>query len=106
MNDPQANITLRGFQELIRRMYFDKDDARGSTATFLWLVEEIGELSAALRKGDRENLQEEFADVLAWLVTIANVEGIDLSQAVAAKYGSGCPGCGELECVCPDEQKP
>ena len=105
MTDP-PNITLRGFQQLIHRMYFDKDEARGSTATFLWLMEEIGELSAALRTGDAENLREEFADVLAWLVTIANVEGIDLTEAVAEKYGTGCPGCGELACVCPDEDKP
>ena len=68
--------------------------ARGIDGTFMWLVEEIGELAAALREGTREEQMEEFADVLAWLTTIANVAGVDLTQAVSRKYGSGCPGCG------------
>lgn len=105
--DEQADaVTLDGFQRLIRKMYFDKDDARGVDGTFMWLMEEIGELAAALRNNDPENLAEEFADVLAWLATIANVVDVDLAAAVKAKYGSGCPGCGRWECVCPDAEKP
>lgn len=99
-------ITLADFQALIRTMYFEKDQARGLEGTFLWLVEEIGELATALRSGSQEQRLEEFADVLAWLATIANVAGIDLSDAVARKYGSGCPGCGQLVCRCPDSEKP
>jgi NTP pyrophosphatase (non-canonical NTP hydrolase) len=53
-----------------------------------------------------EELSGEFADVLAWLATIANVAGIDLGQAVRKKYGDGCPGCGRLVCVCPMDEKP
>jgi NTP pyrophosphatase (non-canonical NTP hydrolase) len=87
-------------------MYFEKDVARGVSGTFMWLMEEIGELSTALRQDDRANLEEEFADVLAWLATIANVAGVDLSAAVARKYGAGCPGCGRMACVCPDHEKP
>ena len=87
-------------------MYFEKDLARGVDGTFMWLVEEIGELSSALRKNEADNLSDEFADVLAWLATIANVVGVDLSEAVAEKYGSGCPGCARFECVCPDAEKP
>ncbi|HWA99163.1 MAG TPA: nucleotide pyrophosphohydrolase, partial [Pirellulales bacterium] len=48
----------------------------------------------------------EFADVLAWLATIANVAGVDLSEAVTRKYGSGCPGCGQFLCTCADAEKP
>jgi hypothetical protein len=44
--------------------------------------------------------------VLAWLATIANVAGVDLSEAIARKYGSGCPGCGKLVCTCDDAEKP
>lgn len=99
-------VSLSDFQQLIRKMYFEKDVVRGVEGTFMWLMEEIGELSAALRENDSENLSEEFADVLAWLATIANVSGVDLSKAVEAKYGSGCPGCSRLVCVCPDEIKP
>jgi len=49
---------------------------------------------------------EEFADVIAWLTTMANVVGVDLSQAVTRKYGSGCPGCGHFVCSCSLTEKP
>ncbi len=106
MSDDQPNISLRDFQELIREMYFEKDEARGVDGTFMWLMEEVGELASALRDGTHEQRVEEFADVLAWLTTIANVVDVDLSLAIAQKYGSGCPGCGQLVCCCPDEGKP
>ncbi|MCH2177849.1 MAG: nucleotide pyrophosphohydrolase [Mariniblastus sp.] len=100
------NVTFDEFQKLIRDMYFEKDQARGIPGTFMWLMEEVGELSSALREDDKENLAAEFADVLAWLTTIANVAGVDLTAAIQKKYGSGCPGCQELACSCPDTEKP
>ncbi len=106
MLNPPAEITLAELQQLIRRMYLEKDVARGIDGTFMWLMEEVGELASALRKGTHEERSAEFADVLAWLATIANVAGVDLSEAVVRKYGSGCPGCGRLACVCPDAGKP
>jgi NTP pyrophosphatase (non-canonical NTP hydrolase) len=106
MSDPQQDISLRDFQHLIREMYLEKDVARGIDGTFMWLMEEVGELAAALREGSHEELAAEFADVLAWLTTIANVAGVDLSAAVTKKYGSGCPGCGLLVCTCDDAEKP
>lgn len=87
-------------------MYFEKDAARGIDGTFMWLMEEVGELASALRGDDRDNLREEFADVIAWLTTIANVAEVDLDMALKEKYGSGCPGCAKLACTCPDEEKP
>ncbi len=87
-------------------MYFEKDVERGVDGTFMWLMEEVGELAAALRGDDRENLAEEFADVIAWLVTIANVADVDLAAALANKYGHGCPGCRRLVCECPQSEKP
>jgi len=100
------NITLREFQQLIRKMYLEKDIDRGIDGTFMWLMEEVGELAAALREGSAEEQAAEFADVLAWLATIANVADIDLTQAVCQKYGSGCPGCGKLVCNCDEMEKP
>lgn len=93
-------MTIEAFQQLIERMYSDKDRARGTPRTFMWLSEEMGELAAALAEGTRQEKEEEFADVLAWLATLANIEGIDLSQAIRKKYGDGCPGCSELVCTC------
>ena len=106
MSEQSPDITLAEFQQLIREMYLRKDVARGVDGTFMWLMEEIGELAAALRGDDRENLAEEFADVIAWLATIANVAQIDLNDALIAKYGNGCPGCSRLECECPNSEKP
>lgn len=103
---PDSEISFSDFQKLIREMYFDKDEARGVDGTFMWLMEEVGELAAALRGDDRENQMEEFADVLAWLTTIANVANIDLTEAIAKKYGEGCPGCHKYVCDCPDAGKP
>ncbi len=93
-------MEIRDFQNLIDRMYSDRDRERGSARTFLWLVEEFGELASAISEGSQEDKASEFADVLAWLATLANVENVDLSAAVTAKYGAGCPGCGEFVCAC------
>ena len=98
-------ISFRDFQGLIRNMYYEKDCERGATGTFLWFMEEVGELASAVRNGTKEELRGEFADVLVWL-TIANVLEIDLTQAVIEKYGSGCPGCGKYVCECPNSGKP
>lgn len=104
-HDP-ADLSIADLQRHIRQMYYEKDVVRGVDGTFMWLMEEVGELASALRGGDRQNLAEEFADVIAWLVTIANVADIDLSAALSAKYGNGCPGCSRLVCTCPSEEKP
>jgi NTP pyrophosphatase (non-canonical NTP hydrolase) len=101
-----SNISISDFQALIRKMYYAKDAERGIDGTFMWLLEEIGELAAALRSGTAADRAEEFADVLAWLVTIANVAEVDLSNAIRDKYGSGCPGCGQYVCQCVDSEKP
>ncbi len=79
------------FQQLIRDRYFATDSARGAAGTFLWFAEEVGELAHALARfqrgdGDIDNLQEEFADVLAWLTTLANIHDVDLTEAIRSKY--------------------
>ena len=99
-------ITLPQFQQLIRDLYGAKDSRRGVEGTFMWFMEEVGELSAALRGGTHEERVAEFADVLAWLATLANLAGIDLESAVRAKYGGGCPGCHLSPCVCDQAEKP
>ena len=89
---PMAHeMTISEFQELIRNRYFNTDSERGIAKTFLWLSEEFGELAHALGKFERGdpdivNLNEEFADVLAWLATIANITEVDLTKAIHDKY--------------------
>lgn len=103
---PGDGLTLRELQRRIFELYGQKDAARGDAATFLWLVEEVGELATALRSGTQEELGLEMADVLAWLATLANVRGVDLETAVERKYGAGCPGCGRVPCECDPAEKP
>ena len=90
---------LRAFQRTIEEIYLERDRARGWERTFTWFVEEVGELARALHRGDRGNLEEEFADALAWLVTLASIRGIDLEKA-AEKYAEGCPRCRRRPCGC------
>jgi len=97
-------MDIAEFQGIIERMYSAKDRKRGSAATFVWLMEEVGELATAIREGTTEEKEGEFADVLAWLATLANVEGIDLAKVIRRKYAGGCPGCGEMVCQCHHEK--
>lgn len=94
-------MRFKEFQALIGQTYLKKDSERGITGTFQWFVEEVGELARALRKRNQIGLQEEFADCLAWLVSLANLTGIDMETA-AEKYRNGCPKCGRSECACGD----
>jgi NTP pyrophosphatase (non-canonical NTP hydrolase) len=66
----------------------------------MWFCEEVGELTRALRRGRKDELEGEFADVLAWLATLASIAGVDLERAVRAKYGAGCPRCEATPCAC------
>ena len=100
------SMTLGQLQQRIRELYGRKDAARGVEGTFMWFMEEVGELSAALRNGTPDERVLEFADVLAWLVTLANCTGVDLDDAVRRKYGGGCPGCGQTPCACGTAEKP
>jgi NTP pyrophosphatase (non-canonical NTP hydrolase) len=99
-------FSLAQLQAVIEATYGAKDRRRGVSGTFMWFMEEVGELAAALRGGSAEEQAEEFADVLAWLATMANTAGIDLETVVTAKYGNGCPGCRQTPCVCDRKEKP
>ena len=89
------------FQKLIEDIYLQRDADRGVPGTLLWFVEEVGELVRAIRRGERENLEEEFGDVFAWLATLASLHGLDLEAVGRAKYAKGCPRCQAAPCSCP-----
>lgn len=80
------DMSIKEFQKLIAQRYEATDRARGTPGTFLWFIEEVGELATALNGDDPANLREEFADVFAWLCTLANINNVDLSEAVGEKY--------------------
>ena len=75
-------MTIKEFQDIINSKYGQRDRQRGTAGTFLWFIEEVGELATALAGDDQENKQEEFGDVFAWLCTLANINNVDLTQAV------------------------
>ncbi len=100
MTGPDAARGLKAFQEQIERIYLERDRERGWERTFTWFIEEVGELARALHRENDENARQEFADVAAWLVTLASIRGIDLEEA-AQKYANGCPRCGGTPCTCP-----
>src|SRR5438270_269341 len=102
-------MTIGEFQRLIEAIYRRKDAARGLERTFMWFVEEVGELSRDLLHAapspagpvdPGSPLAREFADVLAWLVTLASQAGVDVEAAARAKYGAGCPRCHVTPCAC------
>ena len=93
-------MDLRAFQDLMARTYGERDRARGTAASVAWLVEEVGELAQAIRKGDDDARLHELGDVLAWLASIADQLDLSLDDAVR-RYTGGCPRCGALPCRCP-----
>ena len=92
---------VREAQAMMRRIYYHKDSKRGAEGTWKWLLEEVRELGEAVRSGDEKAMRDEFADVLAWLASLANVVGVDLEEAFLAKYPNHCPKCGRSVCMCP-----
>ena len=85
-------MTLQEFQEFIREHYYATDKQRGTPGTFLWFIEEVGELATALHGDDHANKEEEFADVLAWLCTLANINDVDLVKAIEKYTVRGVEG--------------
>jgi len=94
-------VHIREFQNMMRQLYFDRDSDRGTERTLDWLVDEVEELREALKEGDTKAIEEEFADVLAWLASLANVVNINLEKAALSKYNNKCPKCGLSPCECP-----
>jgi NTP pyrophosphatase (non-canonical NTP hydrolase) len=84
----------------MKHLYFQRDLERGLNGTFNWLVDEVAELGEELNGSDRESTEKEFADVIAWLASLANIMGIDLEKAALNKYNDKCPKCQSSPCQC------
>lgn len=93
-------MDLDDFQRLIDATFGERDRARGVPSSVAWLAEEVGELAQAVRKGSHDQQLHEFADVLAWLASLANQLDVNLSEA-SQRYADGCPRCGSVPCICP-----
>ncbi len=93
-------MEIHEFQEMMKNLYFERDSARGAQGTFNWLVDEVAELGEELKGTDKEATEKEFADVIAWLASLANIMGIDLEKAALNKYSHKCPKCQSSPCQC------
>ncbi|MFX1375001.1 MAG: MazG nucleotide pyrophosphohydrolase domain-containing protein [Promethearchaeota archaeon] len=95
-------MKISEFQKLIKDLYFEQDYKRGRSNTFIWLIEEIGELANILKNQeiDNERTSEEIADIIAWTVSLANLLGVDLESALLKKYPNMCIKCKSNPCIC------
>jgi NTP pyrophosphatase (non-canonical NTP hydrolase) len=93
-------VDLRDLQAVIEVTFGERDRGRGVPASVAWLAEEVGELAQAVRKGTHEQRVHEFGDVIAWVATLANQTGVDLTEAID-RYARGCPRCEAIPCACP-----
>lgn len=92
-------MDLAELQAAIERTFGERDRVRGVPASVAWLAEEVGELAQAVRKGSHEQQVHEFGDVIAWVATLANQVGVDLTEAIE-RYAVGCPRCRAVPCGC------
>jgi NTP pyrophosphatase (non-canonical NTP hydrolase) len=92
----QDEPTLRVLQEYLATVCQERGWTKDSPSEkFVLFVEEVGELAKAIRKRVRLYdetaakqtfaLEEEFADVLGYLLDLANCYGVDLEAAFRAK---------------------
>jgi len=91
---------IHDFQEMMWSIYFHRDCKRGREGTYNWLLDEMKELGEALESSDKKAIENEFADVIAWLASLANITNVDLEKAALSKYRKKCPKCGQAPCQC------
>lgn len=94
-------MEIREFQDSIRQIYLTRDTKRGPDRTFLWFLEEVGELTRSYRRAEKGNIGQEMADVIAWLASMANLLDVDLEEELSKKYPRICSLCRSNPCVCP-----
>jgi NTP pyrophosphatase (non-canonical NTP hydrolase) len=93
-------VDICSFQDMMKTLYLERDKKRGLKGTYDWLVDEVKELGEALEGEDKESTEKEFADVIAWLASLANLAGVDLEQSALNKYPHKCPKCRKSPCQC------
>lgn len=89
-------------QEMMRKIYLERDRARGVSGTLKRTFDELEELREAIGKRETtKSIADEVADVFAWLCSLANLLEIDVSDAFYKKYSNVCSKCKKSPCVCP-----
>ena len=95
-------MKVSDFQDLMRKLYFHQDSERGIKGTYIWLVEEIGELASLIKERDIDKYKagEEIADIIAWTCSVANLLDINIEKALYNKYPDKCRKCNSVPCKC------
>lgn len=107
--DDQADWDLSTICQVLNRMYGKANQQKGIDNAIGRLFSEIGELIAetmnsltsTLKNSELEKkIALELADVLAWVIAIANFFEIDLLAAFQKRYWPHCQYCGQIPCEC------
>ncbi len=99
-------MSLNMLQKRIYEIYSHHDKRRGIQKTFKWFLSEVYELEEAIMDKDINGIKTEISDVLAWLLSIANLLEINLAEVFIERYGERCPKCGSNPCKCPYREEP
>lgn len=94
-------MDIKEAQEMMRRIYLERDRARGVIGTLERTLDELEELREAILKNDSASILDEMGDVFAWLCSLANLLETDLSEALFNKYSDVCSKCKKSPCDCP-----
>ncbi|MCK4802630.1 nucleotide pyrophosphohydrolase [bacterium] len=92
-------MEIREFQDLMHKLYYSRDKKRGLARTFVWFIEEVGELAKLIREDKKSDFKEEVGDVFAWLLSLANLLDVNVEKEIE-KYKEGCPKCKKIPCQC------
>lgn len=96
-------MNIEEAQEMMRKIYLERDRARGVEGTLERTFDELEELREAIQNKDTKlAISDEVADVFAWLCSLANLLEIDVANAFYKKYSDVCSKCKESPCVCPE----
>lgn len=76
--------SLKKFQEIFKKRFGEIDRKSGELFLLAVLMEEVGELAESIRRG--RGIEEELADVLFMIISIANLKDVDLAEALRRKY--------------------
>jgi NTP pyrophosphatase (non-canonical NTP hydrolase) len=90
-------------QEMMRKIYLERDRTRGIDRTVLRTFQELAELSEAIFSNEKkQDIADELGDVFAWICSLANLLDVDLGEAFYSKYSNVCSRCKKSPCVCPE----
>jgi NTP pyrophosphatase (non-canonical NTP hydrolase) len=94
-------LRIEEAQDMMRRIYLERDRNRGVSGTLSRTFDELDELREAIGNTEtKEFIADEVADVFAWLCSLANLLEIDIADAFYKKYTDVCSKCKKSPCEC------